>query len=147
MPFGDEGHCFSKQSCVRNIFQRGFGCYICWFGTAWVVSASTTWILNIPCRFLWRGSGGGEQAVLGQRTAALAAEALAAPCTCRTYNFAGKMRVSVFSSRVLIFFFFLWFGFWMLYFCSGSTVFPSCSGSSPFFIQWLQWTKLRKKPN
>ena len=89
------------HGCVGNVFQSGFDCCICWFGTTLVVSPHTMWILNVTCHFLLHGSAGGELPAWGQRKAALAAEALVACSTCQTYNFSGKMRVSIFSPRSL----------------------------------------------
>lgn len=63
-----------------------------------------TCVLSIRCHFLWHSSGQGEQGALGRREAVSAAEALVALSTCRVYNFGDKMRVSVFSPRVFIFF-------------------------------------------
>lgn len=94
--FGGEGHC-----CVGSVFQSGFDWCICWLGMTSVVSAPTMCILNTPCYFLLQGSAGGELAPWGQRKVTLAEETLVAWSTRQTYNFAGKMRVSIFSPRFL----------------------------------------------
>lgn len=132
---------FQTELCV-DVFPPGLECPIGCFGTTLVVSSIHYLDIRPPLSFpvtsqLWR-----RASCLGTEEGALAVVGpLAAPSTCGTYNFIGKMRASVFSPRE-VFFKNLppppqWFIFWLLYFCSGSTVFTSCLDKEPFLLRMI----------
>lgn len=115
--------------------------------TTLVVPASTTWVLNPPCHFPSRHSSGGGQAALGwRRKASWQWGPLAAPSTCGSYNFIGKMRASIFSPTGVLFFF-SWFIFRLLYFGSGSTVFTPCPDKEPFLLRMITTDEAWRKAN
>lgn len=98
-PSGVRALPFQTELCV-DVFPPGLACPICWFGTSLVVSASIYYLdIKPPLSFpvtslLWR-----RASCFGTEEGVLAVGPLAAPSTCGTYNFIGKMRASVFSPR------------------------------------------------